>query len=87
MVQSVNSMLKWLEIIVPLPIPSPSSEPPSSTRRMKSEDQGASNSETASSSFPSSGLLNVPVKEDTETSSEPQDLTHSVNDLDYLIYN
>ena len=85
MVPSVNFTLKWLEIIVPHLILFPSSELQSSTRKTKSEDPEASNSETASSSFPFSGLHIVLVKEDTETSSEPPDPTHSANDLDYLI--
>jgi hypothetical protein len=70
---------------VPLPTPFPSSELPSSIKRLRSEDLRASNSETARSGFPFCELPTAPVRGDTETSSEPQDPTHSVNDPEYLI--
>jgi hypothetical protein len=84
MVLSVNFTLKWQEITELLLIPSPSSEPQSLPRRTKSEDPEPSNTEILRSDFPFSALLIVPVKGDSDPSSELPGQTPSANDHDYL---
>ena len=84
MVLSVNFTLRWQEITELLLILSPSSEPQSSPRRIKSEDPEPSNTEIQRSDFPFCALLIVPVKGDSDPSSEPPGQTHSANDHDYL---
>lgn len=84
MVLSVNFMLRWQEITeLPL-IPSPLSELQFSQRRIKSEDPEPSNTEILRSDFLFCALLIVPVKGDSELSSELQGQTPSANDHDYL---
>jgi hypothetical protein len=80
MVPSVNSTLKWLEIIEPLPTQFPSSELPFLTKRKRSDGPEATNTGRTISSFRFSELLLEPVTKDTEQCSRLTDLTLSVND-------
>ena len=84
MVLSVNFTLRWLETTELHPIPSPSSELQSLPRRTRSEDPEPSNTEILRSDFLFCALLIVPVKGDSEPSSEPAGQTPSANDHDYL---
>jgi hypothetical protein len=84
MVLSVNFTLRWL-VTTELPlIPSPSSEPQFSPRKIRSEDPDPFNLEILRLNFLFCALLTVPVKEGLEPSSEPLDQTPSANDHDYL---
>ena len=81
---SVNSTLRWPVTTEPHLTLSQSSELQSLTRERRLEDQEVFNTEEMSN-FLFSALQAEPATEDITLSSEPQDLTPSVNDCDLYL--